>query len=278
MAKYLDESGLKHYTEKLKTSYFDYVDAMRSDVSKDVASPQIVNETWTIKDANGNVTTSTSKPSDLETGHTIKWSGSWKWTSDANHQNPKTVSGTWGTTIPASGTASSVYSTTDFVVPSGKQIATVTTRADKTGGVKLENNKIVPITGDAYTHTNSVTEPVINPAYKYYGFLTKKTGITAADLKTLTSVRSTSVNLTLNGFNNANKYFVYAYLSNANGTNKMSKFEVAGDGAYDIAGLFGTDAPQTIKITNSAGTEQTYFLYVMQVMNNLTSGAAVTIS
>lgn len=27
MTKYLDETGLKHYTQKLKSSYFDYVDA-----------------------------------------------------------------------------------------------------------------------------------------------------------------------------------------------------------------------------------------------------------
>lgn len=278
MAKYLDETGLKHYTEKLKTSYFDYVDAMRSDVSYDVAAPQIVNETWTIKDAAGKTTTSTTKPKDLETGHTIKWSGSWKWVKDATHQKPKTVSGTWGTTIPETNTPSSVYATADFVVPSGKPIATVTTTADKTGGVKLENNKIVPITGDNYTHTATVTEPTINTAYKYYGYVTKKTGFTETDIKALTKVRSTATALTVTGFNNTDKYWAYAYLSNTDGTNKINSFEVSGDGKYDLNNIFGTAAPQKITITNSAGTSQTYLLYVMQDTSKFTAGQTITIA
>ena len=53
MTKYLDETGLKHYTHILESSYFDYVDAMRSSASKDVVLPVITNETWTIKDASG---------------------------------------------------------------------------------------------------------------------------------------------------------------------------------------------------------------------------------
>lgn len=277
MAKYLDESGLKHYTEKLKSSYFDYVDAMRSSASKDVVTPTI-SGTWSIKDTKGNVVTTTSKPNDLETGHTIKWSGTWKWVADANKQNPKTASGTWGTTIPASNTNSTTYSTTDFVVPTGKQIATVTVTAPKSGGVELKNNNIVPITGGTHSHTETLTEPTIQTAYKYYGYVTKKTGLTAADITALTKTRSTATGLTVTNFNNTDKYWAYAYLKNTNGSNKINSFEVSGDGKYDLNNIFGVSAPSEIKITNSAGTEQTYFLYVMQDTSKFTAGQTITIA
>lgn len=278
MTKYLDETGLKHYTEKLKSSYFDYVDAMRSSASKDVVQPVITNETWTIKDASGTIKTQATKPTDLETGHTIKWSGSWKWTTSADRQNPKTAAGTWGNTIPASGTASSLYSTPDFKVPAGAQIATVTVTAPKSGGIELKNNNIVPITGGSHTHTVTVTEPVINTAYKYYGYVTKKTGLTEAEIKALTKQRSTATALTVNNFNNTDKYWAYAYLKNSTGSNKISSFEVSGDGKYDLNNIFGTQAPQEIIIKNSAGTSQTYFLYVMQDTSKFTAGQTITIS
>lgn len=278
MTKYLDESGLKHYTQKLKSSYLDYVDAMRSSASKDVVTPVITNETWTIKDASGSTKTSTTKPSDLETGHTIKWSGSWKWSADASRQNPKTASGTWGTTIPESGVASQLYSTSDFKIPTGGTIATVTVTADKSGGVELKNNNIVPITGGSHVHAVTVTEPVINTAYKYYGYVNKKTGLAEADIKALSKVRSTATAITVNNFNNTDKYWAYAYLKNSTGSNKISSFEVSGDGKYDLNNIFGTQAPQEITIKNSAGTSQTYFLYVMQDTSKFTAGQTITIS
>lgn len=277
MTKYLDETGLKHYTQKLKSSYFDYVDAMRSSASKDVVLPVITNETWTIKDASGTIKTQTTKPTDLETGHTIKWSGSWKWTADANRQNPKTAAGTWGPTIPASGTVSSSYSTPDFKVPTGAEIATVTVTAVKSGGVELIHNNIVPIIGGNHVHKATVTEPIINTPYKYYGYVTKKTGLTEADIKTLSKVRSTATALTVNDFNNTDKYWAYAYLKNSTGSNKISSFEVSGDGKYDLNNIFGTQAPQEITIKNSAGTSQTYFLYVMQDTSKFTAGQTITI-
>lgn len=277
MTKYLDETGLKHYTQKLKSSYFDYVDAMRSSASKDVVLPVITNETWTIKDASGTTKTQTTKPTDLEIGHTIKWSGSWKWTADANRQNPKTAAGTWGSTIPASGVASSLYSTPDFKVPAGAQIATVTVTAVKSGGVELKNNNIVPITGGNHIHVATVTEPIINTPYKYYGYVTKKTGFTEAEIKALSKERSTATALTVNNFNNTDKYWVYAYLKNSAGSNKISSFEVSGDGKYDLNNIFGTQAPQEITIRNSAGTSQTYFLYVMQDTSKFTAGQTITI-
>lgn len=278
MTKYLDETGLKHYTQKLKSSYFDYVDAMRSSASKDVAQPVIVGEIWTIKDASGTIKTQMIKPTDLETGHTIKWSGYWMWTASADRQNPKNASGTWGNTVPASGVKSAIYSTPDFRVPTGVNIATVSVAADKKGGIELKNNNIVPITGGSHIHSATVTEPIINTAYKYYGYVTKKTGFTEAEIKALTKQRSTATALTVNGFNNTDKYWAYAYLKNSTGSNKISSFEVSGDGKYDLNNIFGTQAPQEITIKNSAGTSQTYFLYVMQDTSKFTAGQTITIS
>lgn len=277
MIKYLDKTGLKYYTQRLKSSYFNYIDAMRSGASKDVVLPVITNETWTIKDASGTTKTQTTKPDDLETGHTIKWSGSWKWTADANRQNPKTASGTWGSTIPESGIASELHSTPDFKVPTGATIATVKVTAVRSGGVEFKDNSIVPIIGGNHIHTATVTEPVINTAYKYYGYITKKTGLTEADIKALSKVRSTATALTVNNFNNTDKYWAYAYLKNSTGSNKISSFEVSGEGKYDLNNIFGTQAPQEITIKNSAGTSQTYFLYVMQDTSKFTADQTITI-
>lgn len=278
MTKYLDETGLKHYTEKLKSSYFDYVDAMRSSASKDVVQPVITGEIWTIKDASGATKTQTTKPTDLETGHTIKWSGYWMWTASADRQNPKSTTGTWGNTVPASGVKSAIYSTPYFKVPTGAQIAIVQVAADKKGGIELKNNNIVPITEGSHIHSATVTEPIINTAYKYYGYVTKKTGLTEAEIKALTKQRSTATALTVNGFDNTDKYWAYAYLKNSTGSNKINSFEVSGDGKYDLNNIFGTQAPQEITIKNSAGTSQTYFLYVMQDTSKFTAGQTITIS
>jgi hypothetical protein len=200
------------------------------------------------------------------------------WTASADRQNPKTASGTWGNTVPTSGMKSAIYSTPDFKVPTGAQIATVMVAADKKGGIELKNNNIVPITGGSHVHSATVTEPVINTAYKYYGYVTKKTGLTEAEIKALTKQRSTATALTVNNFNNTDKYWAYAYLKNSTGSNKISSFEVSGDGKYDLNNIFGTQAPQEITIKNSAGTSQTYFLYVMQDTSKFTAGQTITIS
>lgn len=121
MTKYLDETGVKTLWAKIKSA--DNANAQNISTiggkvegiltgDNPLVTPTIASASWQVYKNDG--TTVVGSPNtavniSVENGFKVKFTGTWKWASATNKKNPTATSGSWGTALPASNTASSSY-------------------------------------------------------------------------------------------------------------------------------------------------------------------------
>lgn len=188
------------------------IDAMKKG-NREVPAPVITGTFTWYKDngAGAAVTSSAAGTSannslELEYGFHVKWAGTYKYTK-TDAQKPVTVtSGSWGTTVLASGTASSTYTADKTSAPTTAQtMATVTLSAPKEGLV-VSGSDVKWASGQNDTKTANVYYGI-----KYRTYAGNTAGTTDADLKKLANGLYSKANREISFTVPANQYVVYAY-------------------------------------------------------------------
>lgn len=263
MAQYLDSTGLGTLVEKIKEKFYPKVNGNndRSDINailngdKPLVTPEIVTSRWTVTKVDGSAdnTAYSGNSITIPTGSSVQYTGTWKWTTTAGYKDPETVSGAWGSTKPASGTASAVcavQSKTSTTVTDAT-IAQVTLTAAKKG-LMLSGQKVVKASGNDNTSASAVVK---FRECVYYGPVADATpsGTTIAALANplLQSGRQATVTATTN----TSQYFCYAYPKIFG-----ELTSIVADGADPIKDNFR--AAQTVSVTNKAGLAKDYYVYV----------------
>lgn len=263
MAQYLDSTGLGTLVEKIKENYYPKTSGNndRSDINailngdKPLVTPEIVTSRWTVTKVDGSADNTEYSGNSIvvPTGSSVQYTGTWKWTTTAGYKDPETVMGTWGSTKPASGTASNVclVQSKTSTTATDVTIAQATLTAAKKG-LMLSDQKVVKASGNDYT---SASAAVKFRECIYYGPVldVAPSGTTIAALANplLLSGRQATVTATTN----ANQYFCYAYPKIYGEITS-----IVADGADPIKDNFR--AVQTVSVTNKAGLAKDYYVYV----------------
>lgn len=240
MTKFLDQTGLKKLWDKIKTA--DGVNAAAiENASREIASnsasiqtntlnissntdkisgilngdkplvtPTIASASWQIYKNDG--TTPVGSPNtsinvSVELGYKVKFTGTWKWASATGRKNPNATSGSWGTTLPANGVASSSYT-------SGLLVATTSISQNITApqaGLVYKDGKIHGADAGA-VDTTSCSARVTFGNKIFYGVAQAGTptdamisGLAGNDITT-TRVKQVNASAT-----SASQMYVYAY-------------------------------------------------------------------
>lgn len=182
----------------------------------------------------------------IEVGYKAKYTGTFKWTAASGKKNPTSTSGTFGTTLPASGVASASKTAT---------VSANTTLSQKLvapkQGLIVSNNAVTAPTGDDETSA-SVT---ITFLYKRYWGVTTSASITESVIKGLASSELTSTkSKTITGVTaNSSQYYVIAYPKALGALSSIIQ-----DGATPVLSAF---TQTTVSVTNAAGYTQDYYVY-----------------
>lgn len=208
--KFLDQAGLVKLWDKIKTTKADksVVDGILTG-DKPLVTPTWYATNWQVYKNDGTTTVGAVKTSTnvmVETGFKVKFTGAWRWTRDNAKKDPTATSGTWGTTLPTSGTPSSTY-TSDML--SANKTFTQSISAPKAGLV-YENGKIHQATAGALD-TTSCSASVTFGYGIFYGVATAGTP-TDALIKGLTTeiVTGKTKQVTASATTSSQMY-VYAY-------------------------------------------------------------------
>lgn len=261
MAKFLDEEGLKVLWKTAKSSFYDSASgkAVRSDVDgiltgdKPLVTPVIASASWQKYKNDG--TTAVGDPITttnvtIENGYKVKFTGTWKWTADSAKKNPITTSGTWGTTLPASGTASATYTAPRAV---GEYITFKQYVNAPQKGLVYENGKIHKPASGA-TDSASCTATATFGYAIFYGFVGS---VSLANIKKCGSTISNSVARTVTANRTRPEklqIYVYAYPASMGDLKAISK-----DGVESVLTAFNKT---TISYTNDSGAAAvTYNVY-----------------
>lgn len=259
MAKYLDEKGLEAYNNQVKTHYYN---PNRSDIDSilngdlPLVSPVLTKNSWGCNAYPGIAAVdSTNTTVTVPTGVTVTYLGSYKWTSTNGYKNPTSVTGTWGATLPASGVEKdldlSSKQSKSQNTPGDVTIASVTLSAPKKG-LMVNGSKVIKASGSDSTTASAIVRFRDN---LYYGPITKQTGITSADINTLTAALVASKVQTVTATTTSTQYFCYAYPKSYGALST-----IIADGADPILDNF--KAPLTVSVTNKGGYAQDYYVYV----------------
>lgn len=262
MAKFLDEEGLKVLWKTAKSSFYDSASgkAVRSDVDgiltgdKPLVTPVIASASWQKYKNDG--TTAVGDPITttnvtIENGYKVKFTGTWKWTADSAKKNPTNTTGTWGTTLPASGTASATYTAPTAV---GENISFSQKVTAPQAGLVYENGKIHKPASGATDATACTATATFGYAI-FYGFVAGP--ISLANIKKCGSTISNSVARTVTANRTGAEMlqqYVYAYPASMGDLKAISK-----DGVESVLTAFNKT---TISYTNDSGAAAvTYNVY-----------------
>lgn len=258
MAKFLDEEGLKVLWKTAKSSFYDAASGKttRSDVDgiltgdKPLVTPTIASASWQTYKNDGTTTVGnplTNTSITLETGYKVKLTATWKWTADSTKKDPTAAKGTWGTTLPASGTASAAYTST----VTGTNLTVTQSITAPQAGLVYENGKIHKASSSAVDTTSCSATCTFAPAI-YYGNVT---AVNIANVKACTKVLSGSKSRTVNAApDSAKNIFIYAYPASLGDLKAVSK-----DGVEAVLSAFNKT---TVSYTNDSGAAAvTYNVY-----------------
>lgn len=182
----------------------------------------------------------------IEVGYKAKYTGSFKWTADSGRKNPTETSGTFGTTLPASGVASASKTAT----VSTNTTISQTLRAPKQGLI-VSNGAVTAPTGK----DDASASVSIKFLYKRFWGVTTSAGITESVIKGLSSNELTyGKSKTLTGVTaNSSQYYVIAYPTALGALTGIIQ-----DGATPVLSAF---TQTTVSVTNAAGYTQDYYVY-----------------
>lgn len=182
----------------------------------------------------------------IEIGYKAKYTGTFKWTAASDKKNPTSTSGTFGTTLPASGVASASKTAT---------VSTNTTISQKLvapkQGLIVSNGAVTAPTGNDATSASVA----ITFLYKRYIGVTTASSITESVIKGLSSSELTSSkSKTITGVTaNGTQYYVIAYPKALGALTGIIQ-----DGATPVLSAF---TQTTVSVTNAAGYTQDYYVY-----------------
>lgn len=289
MTKYLDKEGLVEYTKKMKTHVDGKVSEAKTLVEKNalklgessgtaydgakgkanadfIASLQekgdtqaivspVINGAWKVYNAAGveQPSMGAGKQSlSLEYGYQVSWSGSWKWTHVDGKKDPTSTSGSFGSSLPASG-VEVAYPTPDAKVGSNISISQ---SISVPRGVKwsLANGYLEKVSAGSQSASTSSFSASFSHR-RYYGLTTAQT-ITADAIKALPS---TELNNSKGGnFRNISasdtQYWVLAYPAALGDLTKIVQ-----NGATPL--LNGGFVKTQVDVVNAAGKTVKYNVY-----------------
>lgn len=253
MAKYLDLKGLTYYHGKIKPTIND-VEAFKEG-DKVLVSPVISTNTWVVKNHADSAPISETYAGTaitVPTGANVTYTGRWKWTADENKKSPESVSGNWGTTLPASATESDPYTSAVITTTNAenKTAASVTISAARKG-LMLNGQKIIGASGNDSMGASAVIQFRDN---LYHGPVTTTSPDSAA-INTLSTVLVNDKNRTVSATTTTSQYFCYAYPKDYGEITSIIM-----DGVDQIKANFR--APLTVSVTNEAGLAKEYYVYV----------------
>lgn len=182
----------------------------------------------------------------IEVGYKAKYTGTFKWTAASGKKKPTSTSGTFGTTLPASGVASASKTAT---------VSTNTTISQKLvapkQGLIVSNGAVTAPTGSDETSASVA----ITFLYKRYIGVTTASSITESVIKGLSSSELTSSkSKTITGVTaNSSQYYVIAYPKALGALTGIIQ-----DGATPVLSAF---TQTTVSVTNAAGYTQDYYVY-----------------
>lgn len=259
----------------------DDIDAIYNG-DKPLVSPTITTTKYTIYKADGTtkISTGTSNPSNIDYGSWIEWTGTFKWTHNDNYKDPTATSGSFGTTLPSSGVASSPYTFTKKQLTGNVTFASQSLSAPKKG-LMLVGQKILRASGDDITSASLGTGVFKK---KYWGFVENRSSITEGVILGLQNVSTSGTNKGMvfndgvaktGAVGSGKVYLIYAYPA-SNG--KLTQASVPGADATGWFNIKIEGGPQTLSITNPTnGYTEDYYVYYTVAQNAL-SGAALTLS
>lgn len=213
-------------------------------------NPELVTPTltgsWKVyKNDNSEVIPTPTFP--IEKGFKAKYTGTWKWQTSAGKKNPTKTSGTWGTTLPASGIASSSFTSPDYVTTNTTYNQIV--YAPKLG-LMVSGTNVTPAKGD---DSKSVNTSVSFSDRVYYGTVTTKTP-NEATIKDLTTFLGSKAKTISGVTTNASQYYCYTYPKSLGTLSTIIQ-----DGAQPVLNAF---TKSELTITNAAGVQVALYLYV----------------
>lgn len=182
----------------------------------------------------------------IEVGYKAKYTGTFKWTAASGKKNPTSTSGTFGTTLPASGVASASKTAT---------VSASTTLSQKLvapkQGLIVSNNAVTAPTGN----DEASASVAITFLYKRYIGVTTASSITESVIKGLASSELTSSkSKTITGVTaSGTQYYVIAYPTALGALSSIIQ-----DGATPVLSAF---TRTTVSVTNAAGYTQDYYVY-----------------
>lgn len=182
----------------------------------------------------------------IEVGYKAKYTGTFKWTAASGKKNPTSTSGTFGTTLPASGVASASKTAT---------VSASTTLSQKLvapkQGLIVSNGAVTAPTGSDETSASVA----ITFLYKRYIGVTTASSITESVIKGLSSSELTSSkSKTITGVTaSGTQYYVIAYPTALGALSSIIQ-----DGATPVLSAF---TRTTVSVTNAAGYTQDYYVY-----------------
>lgn len=298
MGKYLDEVGLQHYTEKLKeyvgsnkvvigeeegTAYdgakgkanADFIKDIQTkpEAAKDVVTP-VLNGRWTVYNAAGVAQTGMSgvTVSLLERGYQASWEGSWLWSHDNSKADPQSVSGSFGTTVPASG-AAVMYPGNGVKVTKNTTISVTTSAVTKGGGWALSDGYLQPV--GASTKSHSASTSVQFADRRFWGKTTTNV-ITEAVIKSLsgTELSNSGKSKTFTGLNlTDSENYVFAYPASYGDVSVVTHTQ--GGASFGVKDAF---VKTQVEVTNAAGAKITYNVYCTTTPGKFKENSSVAFS
>lgn len=188
----------------------------------------------------------------VPTGANVTYTGKWKWTHDVNKKSPESVSGNWDTTLPASATESTAYTSAVITTTNAenKTAASVTISAARKG-LMLNGQKIIGASGNDTATASAIIQFRDN---LYYGPVATTSPDSAAINKLDTALLN-SKNRTVPATTTTSQYFCYAYPKSYG---KITSIVM--DGVDQIKANFRE--PLTVSVDNKAGLAKEYYVYV----------------
>lgn len=227
----------------------DTVDKMSSIYN---GNPELVTPTlsgnWKIYKNDG-VTEVTGLSFPIEQGYKAQYTGTWKWNTTSGKKDPISTSGSWGTTLPASGVNSSTY--TSPVYTSSATISQ-TIYAPKYG-LMVSGSNVVPASGN---DSKSASTSCSFSTKVFYGVNTNSSasGDVTSMLNTLASTLGGKARTINNVIADTSNYYWYSYPKSLGVLTSIIQ-----NGAAPILEDFNK---YEVSYTSNSGATFDYYLYV----------------
>jgi len=215
-------------------------------------NPELVTPTlsgnWKIYKNDG-VTEVTGLSFPIEQGYKAQYTGTWKWNTVSGKKDPISTSGSWGTTLPASGVNSSTY--TSPVYTSSATISQ-TIYAPKYG-LMVSGSNVVPASGN---DSKSASTSCSFSTKVFYGVNTNNSasGDVTTILNTLTSTLGGKARTVNNVTADTSNYYWYSYPKSLGVLTSIIQ-----NGAAPILEDFNK---YEVSYTSNSGATFDYYLYI----------------